>query len=518
MVFTGALVWTSIRPLIRTFLTVGAGFTLNKVKLFPTEASRGGAQVVLNVALPCLLFSYIIPAIGTHNVSSLAPLAVVGVIYGVTGTLMAWTIRSFFWVPHRFRYGILAAGCWGNYGDMPAAVALGITASAPFNGVEDQQLAIAYISMFVFLFFITLFPLGGFLVVAKDFEGPDVPSEELRKRMYLRRRRMFTNTALLLRRLLCLSQHPNTRETLEDEEGGEVENLKTNAVSSIASTGKDEGLDQSTFTGIVNTPAPGIVISSDMTASQDDGPGQNTITGITIIPTPTIGLKDNGSKYMPTATSLTIHLPQQPTVHHSSHRHHHDLISRLRHFLRHLLKPCTIVIVLSFVISLVDPLKALFIPPSSTFQPHFRPVAPDGQPPLAFIFDTATFIGGACIPLGLICVGSALASLSLRSGGPFPKCAIASLALGKMVVIPIIGIAITRGFVHVGFVHGDDKVLQFVCILLSGLPAASTQVYLTQTYSRTGSVEHLSAFLIPQYILMPFTMTGLVAYTLNYLF
>ena len=30
-----------------SFLTVGAGFTLNKVKLFPTEASRGGAQVVL---------------------------------------------------------------------------------------------------------------------------------------------------------------------------------------------------------------------------------------------------------------------------------------------------------------------------------------------------------------------------------------------------------------------------------------------------------------------------------------
>ena len=71
-----------------------------------------------NVALPCLLFSHIVPAISTHNVSSLVPLVVVGVIYGVTGTLMAWTIKSFFWVPHRFRYGILAAGCWGNYGDM----------------------------------------------------------------------------------------------------------------------------------------------------------------------------------------------------------------------------------------------------------------------------------------------------------------------------------------------------------------------------------------------------------------
>ena len=71
-----------------------------------------------NVATPCLLFSHIVPAIGTHNINSLAPLAAVSVIYGVTGTLMAWAISSFFWVPHRFRYGILAAGCWGNSADM----------------------------------------------------------------------------------------------------------------------------------------------------------------------------------------------------------------------------------------------------------------------------------------------------------------------------------------------------------------------------------------------------------------
>jgi predicted permease len=336
------------------------------------------------------------------------------------------------------------------------------------------------------VFKITLFPLGGFLIVAKDFEGPDVPSEVLREKMYLRRRRMITNVALLLKRLLCLSQHPNAREN------GEVEK---NAVFFIGSTGKDGGLDQNTFTGITASPAPGIVVSSNMAASQDDGPGQNTITGTTIIPRPTIGFNDNGREYTPTATLLTIELPQQPTDHHSSHRHrHHDLISRLRHFLRQLLKPCTVVILLSFVISLVDPLKALFIPPSSTFQPHFRPVAPDGQPPLAFIFDTATFVGGACIPLGLICLGSALASLSFRSEGSFPKCAIASLALGKMVVIPIIGVAITRAFVHVGFVHHDDKVLQFVCMCV----VSSFSCHWPSLYSLTHPSAYYRVFRLPQ--------------------
>jgi predicted permease len=309
---------------------------------------------------------------------------------------------------------------------------------------------------------ITLFPLGGFLIVAKDFEGPDVPSEKLRERMYLRRRRMVTNATLILRRLLRLSQHPNTREKGDVEEGDDFEKK---AVPFNGSAGEDEGLDQNTLPGITISPAPAIVVSSNKTAGLEEGFDQNTVTGTTITSTSIIGLNNDGSYYSTlTATPLIIDPPQQPTDHHSSHRHHHDFLSRSWRFLKQLLKPCTVVIILSFVVSLVDPLKALFIPPSSNFQPHFQPTAPDGQPPLAFIFDTATFIGGACIPLGLICLGSALTCLSLRSREPFPKGAIASLALGKMVVIPIIGVAITRAFAHVGFVHRDDKVLQFVCM------------------------------------------------------
>ncbi|TFY77080.1 hypothetical protein EWM64_g6932 [Hericium alpestre] len=69
-----------------------------------------------------------------------------------------------------------------------------------------------------------------------------------------------------------------------------------------------------------------------------------------------------------------------------------------------------------------------------------------------------------------------------------------------------------------GVIDADDKVLQFVCIFLSCLPTATTQVYLTQVYSGTGTAEHLSVFLIPQYAIMFVTMTALTAYTLQLLF
>jgi len=167
---------------------------------------------------------------------------------------MAWIIRCFFWVPHRFRYGILAAGGWGNYGDIrmcvlpmflrtqqnlrsATAIAMGITASAPFIGVDDQNLAIAYISMIILIFSvrfpstrvicqadalkITLFPLGGFLLICKDFEGPDVDSEELRERMHLRRRRLAAMATCLLGRFSRFFRH--SEQACDTESGSDFQ-------------------------------------------------------------------------------------------------------------------------------------------------------------------------------------------------------------------------------------------------------------------------------------------------------
>ena len=42
-----ASVSTLTRSVAFSFMTIGAGFMLSKAKLFPTEAARGGAQIVL---------------------------------------------------------------------------------------------------------------------------------------------------------------------------------------------------------------------------------------------------------------------------------------------------------------------------------------------------------------------------------------------------------------------------------------------------------------------------------------
>ncbi|KIK78365.1 hypothetical protein PAXRUDRAFT_164202, partial [Paxillus rubicundulus Ve08.2h10] len=114
-------------------------------------------------------------------------------LYTAIGSMIARIIKQFFWVPHHFRYDILAGGGWGNVGDRYFNVCShGITAMAPFNGTDVQNLSVAYISVYILVFRmtinqITLFLLGGTKLIKMDLEGPDVGTEDVRERMRTKR-------------------------------------------------------------------------------------------------------------------------------------------------------------------------------------------------------------------------------------------------------------------------------------------------------------------------------------------
>ncbi|PFH47690.1 hypothetical protein AMATHDRAFT_67133 [Amanita thiersii Skay4041] len=520
----GAVIWISCRPLIRLMICVLSGYFITKADIFPPVATRSTGQLLLNILFPCLMFSRIIPAFNTSNIHALGPLILVSVLYELIGMLIAWVIGKFFWVPHRFRYGLLVAGCWGNVGDLPTSVLLSLTAAEPFHKDTDQNLSIAYISAFILVFMVTLFPCGGHKLIALDYVGPDVESEEIIEAMRIKRKKLFHTTIRQLRH----HKQPETQET-------DLENHREKSVTRACSTGTLR-LDQVEH---VHDPNAG------NHTPHDDG---ETVIHTDIMsspiysPTPTeIGVMHNRSEFaeaknkttswdspqsnhspgreggvLPTTNDQVSTLSSVTSVVKPAARRFTQVYSYARDFVKSLLMPVSMSIILSFPIALVKPLKALFMVVPGTNMPS----APDGQPPLAFILDTASFIGAASVPLGLICLGSALARLNLprNQWRTLPLGAIATLALGKLVIMPVLGVLICQGLVKVGVIAAEDKVLRFVCIFLSCLPTATTQVFLTQVYSGTGSAEHLSAFLIPQYILMVVTMTALTAYTLQLIF
>jgi len=484
-------------------LSTSFGFILTRYDLFPVVAARGAGQVVLNVTMPSLLFSKIVPAFTPQNTKALGPLLLVGILYQVLGLAQAWIIKQFFWVPHRFRYGVLAAGIWSNWGDVPLAVATSITSAAPFNGKQDSDLAVAYISVFILVFYVSLFPVGGHRLIAADFEGPDLSDEEAKRsapRPFLSLRTLWTR----------ISQRPNNTVLASREPDNSLDEVEKGGVTS--SPGRPQSWPAADQTAFDPLPEPRLPSLTKHVSFSPEGTPKTRVSALPLPITPILSIVSTTV----VGSESDAH-PAQSVVIPSRYTHPRRLVNGAVLIIRSFITPPTITICTSFPIALIPPLKALFVPsaPSSSL----IPLAPDGNPPLYFIYDTAQFLGAASIPLGLMCLGSALAKMEIpRPLAKAPLGAILSLAACKMVLLPIIGVCIVQGLTYkVRLIDPDDKVLRFVCIFFSCVPTATSQVFLTQVYSPDGDASTVSAFLIPQYTLMIASMTALICYTLNIL-
>ncbi|KAI5114965.1 hypothetical protein M0805_006953, partial [Coniferiporia weirii] len=359
----GALIWLSVRPLIsRLWLSGAFGFAITKAHIFPLEASRGTGQIVLNITLPCLMFSKIVPAFTPQNINNLGVLVAVAFIYEAIGLFFAWSVKQFFWVPHRFRYGILCAGTISNYSDIPTAVITSITANIPFNASTDETISVAYVAGFILVFFISLFPMGAHRLVAMDYDGPNVEDEDLRISMASKTKQSMASLVRLLHALPIPGKASANDDAPSDPEkypSTRTEEKPTGPTSDPASPGFEEKRQHG--------PAPVLAGSGSGSGSAavhfhgDESTAAPTEAGPSRAPSPA-----------PKASSQSSSSPLRARV-----------LGITRSAARSFLMPCSVTIVFSIVIAVVTPLKALFTPiPNSPI-----PNAPDGQPPLSFILD-----------------------------------------------------------------------------------------------------------------------------------
>jgi predicted permease len=131
------------------------------------------------------------------------------------------------------------------------------------------------------------------------------------------------------------------------------------------------------------------------------------------------------------ATSLRTTTGESPTLERQASK-----LKRVLLFIRNVLaavaSPPTVAMTAALVIAMVPRLKALFVVPIEESNTRVG-TAPDGLPPLSIILETSVFVGGSSIPLGLICLGSALARIRLpRPISRAPLGAIAALSILKV--------------------------------------------------------------------------------------
>ncbi|KAK4052383.1 Protein M3 [Microbotryomycetes sp. JL201] len=564
------LIWMSVKPLIKLFIPCSMGFWMSRSGLLPPAGSRAASQIILNVTLPSLLFAKILPSFTPDNVKAIGPIVLVDIFYMVLSGLFALLIRLCLPVPRNFRWGLFAASMWSNQGDLPINVVATICSAAPFQGQRDADLAVAYVSIFILVFYVTMFPLKGTLFISRDYTHSPrkipadqeasamdkTPFNKLAKaaRTGLRQRRRQTNVDAenaveednaaatvgteqnlsnqmvvlptgftpLRRTSTSRSSQPSIRELAGTAAAASVEEGNRGRRPSLSKRHEQfrQALRaQDQLRTIVGSPAHSVF----------DDTGEETVTAVeTNDSRNQPGSKLAQSRLDPVSQEdgdekIEVDNTQGGSVLSEAAREEpmwKRLLRGVRDFVSSLATPPTLSLLTALVCALVSKLKALFV-----FVPDqaFNPVAPDGKPPLAILLETASFVGAASVPLGLMVLGSALERMRLpRPLSNLPFSSITALALAKLVLLPIIGYLFVQALtMHTSLVAEDNKVLRFVLIYFSCLPTATTQVALTQIFAPEdgeSNSDTLASYIVLQYIIFVFSSVVLTAITLSNIF
>jgi len=306
-----------------------------------------------------------------------------------------------------------------------------------------------------------MFPFGGHKWVAWDFEGQDVEPEEVREAMRLKRKAMVSH----LTRFANLARSKKPEDEPADPESKTIPEVLEEKDSTEASGQRVQRRHVSfAEDSSLALPTEGICSPNDSAPpteigqlSRVDSEKATTMIGdASVYKVPSHSIEEiNG---LPLHSS---NRPDSPTYSQRNFLNRRLIIE----FLKALCSPASVAIIFSFPIALIPQLKALFVEVPGTYMPS----APDGQPPLAFFLDATSFVGAASVPLGLICLGSSLARLNMPRRGEWkalPLGAIICIAIGKMILMPVLGVLICQGLTNVGLISKDDKVLRFVCMFV----------------------------------------------------
>ncbi|KAI0758145.1 hypothetical protein C8Q74DRAFT_1373182 [Fomes fomentarius] len=471
MPFAGFLIYSGVMPLIKTYITMVADYEVARMDLFPNAAARGASYVTMNMALPTLIFGNVIPAFTPSNIQHLAPCVVI-----LTGM--------------------------SNWGNLPTAVVLSVTAQAPFNSDTDPAckftVGVSYVSIFIVAYYIVFFMLGAAHSISWDYL-PRIPLGEVAERPVCWKERQLLRApdppprrkVLLRPPLTQASRRRNVvrkgqREGYSQERSHRYTKLRTGPRETVVQPNIDPDVHLVRKTSRLSTDP---VQEQPRRASISYAPAESSPVPPVPPPTPSQSVRNFNARSM-TLRSATLNTPALP-----------QKIVRLFRPLSAVVTPVTIALVTSLPISLVNPLKALFVDISDISSYMFK--GPDGRPPLAFLIDTGASSTGdhrsQCCSIHSLIILGFTSEFHRRSrthpswcelratSDPAPALA---LAYHGHVAIdaredgpPVIGVFLVQTMTASGFVDRDAKVLRFVMVSLSCTPTAVNQLIVAALYS-----------------------------------
>ncbi|KAH9854916.1 auxin efflux carrier [Lenzites betulinus] len=511
------LIYSGIMPLIKTFISIISGYVLARMGLFPAAASRGASQVTMNVSLPALIFANIIPAFTPSNVSAIGPLFLIAFFYQAFGFIAGLIILEFCYVPRNFWQGILVLTGMSNWGNLPNAVVISVTQQAPFNPAVDEALGVSFVSIFIVCYHITFWMLGAAHSLSWDYR-PGVPQGEAAERRFSWYEKPIGSLVArhILHREVPASPSGSIGATEKDEEAWPEKGKNKDEGRSVEASVTE--LDVQVLNAEQPETDPDVQLArrtSRLSTAAVPPPANRLRTTSLLASTstsefPPVPPPTRAPSVHSTDDKSIAHASDTDTLHSASFRHR---VIRVFRPLAALITPVTITLAISLPIALVQPLKALFVDVSAIGGPDWK--GPDGRPPLAFMIDTAQFMGNIAVPLALVLLGASFARLTIpRPLSRLPLLAMFLTTITKMLILPVVGVFLVQAMTKAGLIDKDAKAERFVAMFLSGTPTAVNQMIVSSLYSPDGNVDTLSAFLLVQYVFMFFSSSALTAVSL----
>lgn len=468
----GTVIYTAVKPIFKIYFIILCGFFLGKRNILTVETARNVSDIVVSLILPCLVFNKIVTNIENSDIKQIGIVVLVSIVLfglgGLGSLIIYYTTKS----PRYWKGGCVMVGLCPNISDLPIAYISTLASGLVFSEKEGDM-GIAYICIFTAVQVFMQFNLGSFKLIGWDFDqqrkhedleqSPKSPENPLEDEEDTSSSRS--------------SYDPNQNQVIPLEDLERTNTTATNATSNLSLR---RARSQSMHDVINEYSQASRIISG----KSQPAPGE--FTDLKTIPTSTASSKK-----------------QKPKI-----------VQFCLFFLDNFKRPLSIALVVAITISMIPWVKALFVTTDQASLPN----APDQQPPLSFIMDFTGYLANACVPLGLLILGSTLSRLSIGAMPPGFWQTPLALSILRLVILPIIGVLINTRLHKIGW-YDDDKILQFVSTIVFGLPNATSLIYLTAFYTPLEGdhkqMDYLALTYIIEYPLLAISLPFVTTYTIK---
>lgn len=572
----GEIIYASVKPMFKIYFILALGFYLAKRNILTVATCRDISDAIVTVFMPCLIFNKIVTNIVSSDIKNIGIIFFEGTLLFATGALFALAIFYLCNSPKAWFGGLISVGLFPNISDLPIAYLQTLSNTGALFTEEEGAKGVAYVCIFLGSQVFYQFSLGLFRLVRYDFRDQLAEKADAEAQVQKQLESMDHTMGSLdmeespeskLEKTLDESKDEpldgQQEKDLDNDPAHQAQSWPAELLSDSSSVGSKDGDDaplenthqpselqqhdefllRHAIEPITSNPRSSLSMSSLYASSANNierrrsalATSSTNYYSLNPVGSRTVDLrnmksqdiqdvineysefdrlKSNDAGRVPSIASEAAIDMSKPEPEGKPDESRLRKVGRLvLDTLRNFKTPNSLSLIVSVIIAMAPPLKALFV--KSKF---YIPNAPDQQPPLSFVMDLTGYVGAASVPLGLLLLGTTIARLQVKSIIPgFWKTVVAITAC-RLILMPIFGVGLTTGLRNAGWFAGD-RLIQFVSVLEFGLPNATALVYFTAFYTDPTSSSHvqmdcLALCLILQYAILFITLPFLVTFTL----